>query len=69
MVLCVCLMQTLRNREIENPGLFSTDAIGSVEPSYLISDIESLDGGVDDELVIGGYDTYVVNSPQHRCQH
>ena len=29
--------------------------------SYLISNIESLDGGVDDELVVGGYDTYVVD--------
>ena len=40
----------------------------SVCQTYLISNIESLDGEVDDELVIGGYDTYyVVDSFQHRC--
>ena len=33
--------------------------------NYLISNIKSLDGGVDDELVIGGYDTYVVDGSQH----
>ena len=58
-------MQTLRNHEAENLGSFRKDAIHSVEPSYLISNIESLDGGVDDELVIGGYDTYVVDGSQH----
>ena len=36
--------------------------------SYLVGNIESLDGGVDDELVIGGYDTRVIDSPHCRSQ-
>ena len=32
------------------------------EGTHCISDVECLDGGVDDELVIGGYDTDVVDA-------
>ena len=36
---------------------------------YLISDIECLCSGIDDELMVGRYDTGIVDDSQDTCEY